>query len=102
MGMNELLITELIFRNTLTNLDAAECAALLSALVFQAKSDVEPELTDKLRKGMMEIQAIDDEIENVEKKYKIGTIEVKQANLNFKLVQFVYEWARDKVILICK
>lgn len=50
MGMNELLITELIFRNTLTNLDAAEVAALLSALVFQAKSDVEPELTEKLRK----------------------------------------------------
>lgn len=46
---------------------------------------------------MKEIQAIDDEIENVEKKYKIGTIDVKQPNLNFKLVQFVYEWARDKV-----
>lgn len=50
MGMNELLITELVFRNTLTNLDAAEVAALLSALVFQAKSDMEPELTEKLKK----------------------------------------------------
>lgn len=50
MGMNELLITELVFRNTLANLQACEVAALLSALVFQAKSDVEPELTETLQK----------------------------------------------------
>lgn len=50
MGMNELLVTELVLRNTLTNLQPAEVAALLSALVFQAKSDVEPELTESLKK----------------------------------------------------
>nr|XP_023019779.1 helicase SKI2W [Leptinotarsa decemlineata]XP_023019780.1 helicase SKI2W [Leptinotarsa decemlineata] len=38
IGMNELLITELVLRNILTKLRAAEVAALLSALVFRVKS----------------------------------------------------------------
>lgn len=38
MGMNELLITELVLRNILTKLRPAEVAALLSALVFRVKS----------------------------------------------------------------
>lgn len=43
MGTHELLITELVYRNILTNLQPAEIAALLSALVFQQKMDNEPE-----------------------------------------------------------
>jgi antiviral helicase SKI2 len=39
MGMNELLITELVLRNILTKLQPAEVAALLSALVFSPKRD---------------------------------------------------------------
>lgn len=50
MGMNELLITELVLRNILADLQAAEVAALLSALVFQAKTRCEPNLTDELKK----------------------------------------------------
>lgn len=50
MGSNELIITELILSNILTDLDPAEIAALLSSLVFQAKTDIEPELTDSLKK----------------------------------------------------
>lgn len=42
MGTHELLITELVYRNILTNLQPAEIAALLSALVFQ-KTDSEPQ-----------------------------------------------------------
>lgn len=37
MGMNELMITELVVRNILTKLTAAEGAALLSALVYRVK-----------------------------------------------------------------
>lgn len=39
MGMNELLITELVLRNILTKLQPAEVSALLSALVFPPKKD---------------------------------------------------------------
>lgn len=37
MGQNELIITELVLRNILTNLQPAEIAALLSSLVFQGE-----------------------------------------------------------------
>lgn len=39
MGMNELMITELVLRNILTRLKPPEVAALLSALIFQAKTE---------------------------------------------------------------
>lgn len=49
-NQNELVITELVLRNILTEMEPAEIAALLSALVFQAKTDVEPKLTERLKK----------------------------------------------------
>lgn len=42
MGTNELMITELVFRGVLTEMQPAEIAALLSGLVFQAKSKEDP------------------------------------------------------------
>jgi len=48
MGSNELLITELILKNVLTVLQPAEIAALLSALIFQQRTDIEPQLTPNL------------------------------------------------------
>lgn len=50
MGNNELLITELILRNVLTVRQPAEIAALLSALIFQQRTDIEPNLTPELKK----------------------------------------------------
>lgn len=49
MGNNELLITELILRNVLTVRQPAEIAALLSALIFQQRTDIEPNLTPELK-----------------------------------------------------
>lgn len=48
MGSNELLITELILKNVLTVLQPAEIVALLSALIFQQRTDVSPQLTPSL------------------------------------------------------
>lgn len=48
MGTNELLITELILKNVLTILQPAEIAALLSALIFQQRTDCEPKLPPNL------------------------------------------------------
>lgn len=42
MGTNELMITELVFRNILRDKQPAEIAALLSGLVFQAKTQEDP------------------------------------------------------------
>lgn len=50
MGSNELVITELVLCNTFTDLEPDEIPALLSSLVFQAKTDVAPLLTPNLEK----------------------------------------------------
>lgn len=54
MGSNELIITELVLCNTFTDLEPDEIPALLSALVFQAKTDIKPKLTPNLEKVIIE------------------------------------------------
>lgn len=50
MGSNELMITELVLCNTFNDKSSAEIAAILSSLVFQGKTTVDPnELTDNLK-----------------------------------------------------
>ena len=56
MGSNELIITELVFENKLTERPPEEIAALLSCMVFQQRNCSEPELTDSLKKGVEEIR----------------------------------------------
>lgn len=50
MGSHELIITELIFENSLSKYDPTEIAALLSCLVFQSRTDddIQPKLTERL------------------------------------------------------
>lgn len=50
MGNHELIITELVFHNVLTELQPAEIASLLSCLVFQQKNASEPQMTPVLEK----------------------------------------------------
>ncbi|CAG9834639.1 unnamed protein product [Diabrotica balteata] len=99
IGMNELLLTELILRNILTKLKAAEVASLLSALVFRGRSQDEAfdddGLTPDLRKAIKEIQDVHREIGTKELSLGIQTDEF-QEELNFGLVHFVYEWATNK------
>ncbi|XP_059611205.1 superkiller complex protein 2 [Phlebotomus argentipes] len=98
MGSNELILTEIIFRNIISNLEPAEIAALLSGLVFQAKTEANPNLTPILKKGIAEIEAINDEIFHLEQKHRVSTSLEAQAKpkLNFGLVEVVYEWGRNK------
>lgn len=55
MGNHELIITELVFHNVLTELQPAEIAALLSCLVFQQKNASEPQMTPVLEKVLIRI-----------------------------------------------
>lgn len=99
MGQNELIITELVLRNILTNLQPPEIAALLSGLVFQAKTDVDPQVTDNLKKMMLAFVDVDNDIRQVEAKYNVAKADesVEREKLNFGLIEVVYEWARSKV-----
>ncbi|CAG9821156.1 unnamed protein product [Phaedon cochleariae] len=99
MGMNELLITELVLRNILTKLKPAEVAALLSALVFRAKLKSETfddeSLPTDLKNGIKEIKGVHNEIAKLELSLGIQTDEF-QEDLNFGLVHVVYEWATNQ------
>ncbi|KAG5891420.1 hypothetical protein JTB14_031486 [Gonioctena quinquepunctata] len=99
IGMNELLITELVLRNILTKLKPAEVAALLSALVFRVKSRTEvfddSDLTPDLKKGIKDIKDVHNEIGQQELRLGIQTDEF-QDDLNFGLVHVVYEWATNQ------
>ena len=54
-GQDELVATEMVFSGLLTELGPAEAVALLSALVFQEKSDVEPTLPPKLQQARADL-----------------------------------------------
>ncbi|XP_055628497.1 SKI2 subunit of superkiller complex protein [Toxorhynchites rutilus septentrionalis] len=95
MGQNELMITELVLRNILTDLQPAEIAALLSSLVFQAKTDVEPKMTDTLTKARVLFEEVENDIRYVEQMYSVTDI-LDKDKLNFGLIEVVYEWARNK------
>jgi len=95
MGSNELIVTELVFNNQLTDRPPEEIAALLSCLVFQQRNCSEPELTPALIQGIKDIKDI---------AARIGQVQVDCGLLqpvgefvesfNFGLVEVVYEWAR--------
>lgn len=95
MGQNELMITELVLRNILTDLQPAEIAALLSSLVFQAKTEVEPKMTETLKKAKVLFEEVENDIRYVEKMYNVTDI-LEKDELNFGLIEVVYEWARNK------
>ncbi|KAF7271600.1 hypothetical protein GWI33_015550 [Rhynchophorus ferrugineus] len=95
MGMNELLITELVLDNVFVNLHPSEVAALLSALVFRARTednDYERDLTPTLKEGIAKIKYHHAKIAQMEQELAIQTDEF-QSDLNFALVHVVYRWA---------
>lgn len=95
MGTHELLITELVYRNILTNLQPAEIAALISALVFQGKSDSRDKQVPDIKHPILKdnckiIEEVRSDIERTELAYGVDPVEP----LSFGLVEVVYEWAR--------
>ena len=92
---DELLATEIIFSGVLDALTPEEAVALLSGLVFQEKSDCEPELNDALRSALDTTLAIAYSAAQVQTECGLETGDeyVKEA-FNTKLMEVVYEWAR--------
>lgn len=95
MGQNELLITELILCNMFNDLEPAEIAALLSGLVFQAKTQGEPTIPEPLKKYVESFEQINETILKEEQRFQAAT--ETESRLNFGLLEVVYEWARNKV-----
>ncbi|EPE35389.1 P-loop containing nucleoside triphosphate hydrolase [Glarea lozoyensis ATCC 20868] len=95
---DELVLTELVLDNVLAAYEPAEIVALLSAFVFQEKTDTVPNLSGNLEKGMKTIIEISEKV-NERQTYHQVILSSDDSNdfvsrPRFGLMEVVYEWAR--------
>ncbi|GAA97301.1 uncharacterized protein L969DRAFT_91853 [Mixia osmundae IAM 14324] len=91
---NALVLTELLLDNTLAVYEPAEVLAMLSAFVFQEKTDIEPILTETLQEAKATILAISERIASVESSERAEYSADEFGNkLYFGLVEVVHQWA---------
>ncbi|PGH18707.1 hypothetical protein AJ80_04360 [Polytolypa hystricis UAMH7299] len=95
---DELVLTELILENVFAEYEPEEIVALLSAFVFQEKTDNVPNLTPRLEKGKDAIIKISEKINDFQVKHQV-ILSSEDSNdfaskPRFSLVEVVYEWAR--------
>ena len=95
---DELVLTELILENVLAEYEPAEIAALLSAFVFQEKTDSVPTLTANLERGIKTIVDISERVNAVQTLHQVIQSSDESNDFvsrpRFGLVEVVYEWAR--------
>jgi antiviral helicase SKI2 len=95
---DELVLTELILENVLAEYEPEEIVALLSAFVFQEKTDVVPTLTKSLQRGMEKIVEISEKVNQIQTVHQV-ILSADDSNdfvskPRFGMVEVVYEWAR--------
>ncbi|KAG0368293.1 hypothetical protein BGZ54_002253 [Gamsiella multidivaricata] len=92
---DELILTELILDNMLSEFEPEEIVALLSCFVCQEKNASEPVLTPQLAKGKEMILAIEMRMAEVQKAHGLESATAPGTSaLRFGLAEVVYEWAR--------
>ncbi len=95
---DELVLTELILENVLAEFEPEEIVALLSAFVFQEKTDIDPTLTKTLEKGKQSIVAISEKVNQYQILHQVILSSDDSNDFvsrpRFGLVEVVYEWAR--------
>ena len=95
---DELVLTELVLENVLAEFEPEEIVALLSAFVFQEKTDVEPTLTASLEKGRDFIVKISEKVNAFQTQHQVILSSDDSNDFvsrpRFGLVEVVYEWAR--------
>ncbi|KAF2473140.1 antiviral helicase [Lindgomyces ingoldianus] len=95
---DELVLTELILENVLAEYAPEEIVALLSAFVFQEKTDIEPSLTASLERGMAKIVEISEKVNHLQTVHQVILSSDDSNDFvskpRFGMVEVVYEWAR--------
>ena len=95
---DELVLTELILENVLAEFEPEEIVALLSAFVFQEKTEAEPTLTPHLQIGKETIIAISEKVNAFQTLHQVILSSDDSNDFvsqpRFGLVEVVYEWAR--------
>ncbi len=93
-----MVLTELILENALANFEPEEIVALLSAFVFQEKTDIEPTLTSNLQKGKKTIIDISVKVNAFQTQHQVILSSDDSNDFltrpRFGLAEVVYEWAR--------
>ncbi|RHY23589.1 hypothetical protein DYB32_009825 [Aphanomyces invadans] len=92
----ELILTEIIFENVLASLEPEEIVSVLSALIFQEKTQHATTLTPRLMDAQKTVQAIATSLGliQLEAQLEIDPHEYVKSTLNFGLMEVVYEWSR--------
>ncbi|KAK4998454.1 Antiviral helicase ski2 [Elasticomyces elasticus] len=95
---DELVLTELILENVLADYEPEEIVALLSAFVFQEKTDNVPTMTPALERGQATIIKISEKVNHYQTLHQV-ILSADDSNdfvsrPRFGLVEVVYEWAR--------
>ncbi|KAI5778902.1 NUC185 domain-containing protein [Geopyxis carbonaria] len=94
---HELVLTELVLENFLAEYEPEEIVALLSAFVFQEKTDIVPNITPRLEKGKAEIIAIAKRINGIQEHHQVlmsSENDDFESRSRFNLMEVVYEWAK--------
>uniref|UniRef100_A0A8C5WTI5 SKI2 subunit of superkiller complex n=1 Tax=Laticauda laticaudata TaxID=8630 RepID=A0A8C5WTI5_LATLA len=92
---HELLLTQLLLDNALTDLRPEEIVALLSCTVCQVRTQVEPQLPSVLQKGIEHIRSVAEQIALLQRKCGLQkSVKDFVEQYKFGLVEVVYEWAR--------
>jgi len=94
----ELILTELILENVLSDYTPQEAVALLSIFVFVEKTESQPHIAPKLQQGLEVIYRIADEVEREQDRNTVAYDEFKE-KYKVGLVEVVYEWAGGMVRL---
>ncbi|KAJ6002487.1 hypothetical protein N7451_005034 [Penicillium sp. IBT 35674x] len=95
---DELVLTELILENVLAEFEPAEIVALLSAFVFQEKTDNVPTLTPRLEAGQKTIIRIAEKVNDFQVLHQVIQSSEDSNDFasepRFGLAEVVYEWAK--------
>jgi antiviral helicase SKI2 len=94
---DELVLTELILENVLADFSPQEIVALLSCFVFVEKTEMEPQLTEHLKKGVEAIVQIAEKVNHYQILHQVilGSDDANDfvSRPRFGLVEVVYNWA---------
>ncbi|KAJ5569779.1 uncharacterized protein N7459_009209 [Penicillium hispanicum] len=95
---DELVLTELILENVLAEYEPEEIVALLSAFVFQEKTESTPSLTPRLENGQKAIIRIAEKVNDFQVLHQVIQSSEDSNDFasqpRFGLAEVVYEWAK--------
>lgn len=101
---DELLLTELIFGGAFNDLDAEQCAALLSCFVFQERSKEKPRLKPELAEPLKAMQETAGRMAQTYRSCKLDVVEREYVELfQLELMEVTHAWCRGALFTqICK